>query len=199
MTKSELRKAYLNRRNALSSAERADKSRKIAELFFENVDLTDISVLHCFISIDKFNEVDTSLITNEIWSRYPHVVIAVPRVHPETDKIESLVYDSEACLIKGSWGTLEPLEGSQVDPAKIDVVLVPLICFDEFGFRVGYGKGYYDRLLALCRPDCLKIGLSFFAPITRIEDVHGWDIPLDQCVTPDALFIITSTDRRLIA
>jgi 5-formyltetrahydrofolate cyclo-ligase len=62
--------------------------------------------------------------------------------------------------------------------------LVPLLAYDLKGNRVGYGKGYYDRFLAECRPDALKIGFSYFEPEEQINDTEDFDIPLNYCVTP---------------
>ena len=62
---------------------------------------------------------------------------------------------------------------------------MPLLCCDRRGFRVGYGKGFYDKFLSRCRPDCLKIGLSFFEPTEIIADINDYDVKLDYCVTPE--------------
>ncbi|MDQ3180555.1 MAG: 5-formyltetrahydrofolate cyclo-ligase, partial [Acidobacteriota bacterium] len=75
-----------------------------------------------------------------------------------------------------------------IETEKIDIVLVPLLCFDRKGFRVGYGKGFYDRFLKNCRTDCLKIGLSYFAPIKEISDVQDFDVRLDFSITPEEIF-----------
>ena len=69
------------------------------------------------------------------------------------------------------------------------MVLVPLLNFDEEGNRVGYGKGYYDRFLAHCRPDCIKVGFSYFEPLDSIDDVHEYDIKLDYGITPGGIFV----------
>ena len=66
------------------------------------------------------------------------------------------------------------------------MVLVPGVCFDRDGHRVGYGKGFYDRFLKTCRPDCVKIGLSFFEPVEKIDDVHNGDIALDFLVSAES-------------
>jgi 5-formyltetrahydrofolate cyclo-ligase len=65
------------------------------------------------------------------------------------------------------------------------MVLVPLLAFDRQGFRVGYGKGFYDRFLQ--NLSTLKIGLSFFDADEDIDDVHAYDIQLDQCITPNKI------------
>ena len=71
---------------------------------------------------------------------------------------------------------------------EIDLVLVPLLAFDKNGYRVGYGKGYYDKFLSNCRPDVIKIGLSFFDAVDEIEDIDDYDLPLNFCVTPQRLY-----------
>jgi 5-formyltetrahydrofolate cyclo-ligase len=198
MTKSELRQIFLERRRAFSSAERADKSRRIADLFFTSTDLSEIKLLHTFIPLENRNEVDTSLITHEVWSRSPRIEVAVPRVNFKTGEVESLGYTAEIELIENAWGLREPGGGELIDPKTIDLVLVPLVCFDERGYRVGYGKGFYDKFLKRCRPACLKIGLSFFPAVDRIDDVHGGDIPLDSFITPEKIYRRDAESQRLI-
>jgi 5-formyltetrahydrofolate cyclo-ligase len=83
----------------------------------------------------------------------------------------------------------EPMHDDEVDPAEIDLVLVPLLAFDKKGFRVGYGKGYYDRFLNGCRDDCIKLGFSYFEPIESIEGTHEFDVPLDLCITPQQVYV----------
>jgi 5-formyltetrahydrofolate cyclo-ligase len=68
------------------------------------------------------------------------------------------------------------------------MVLIPLLAFDQTGQRVGYGKGYYDRFLANCRPDCIKTGLSFFPAEDKITDTNTFDIAMDFCITPDKIY-----------
>jgi 5-formyltetrahydrofolate cyclo-ligase len=63
-----------------------------------------------------------------------------------------------------------------------------LLIFDEVGNRVGYGKGYYDRFLAGCKPEMLKIGLSFFSPVESVEDADFFDKKLDFCITPESVY-----------
>ena len=69
------------------------------------------------------------------------------------------------------------------------MVLVPLLAFDSKGYRVGYGKGFYDRFLKQCRNDCVKIGLSYFEPIDAINDAGEFDVPLDFCITPQKAYV----------
>ena len=84
---------------------------------------------------------------------------------------------------------LEPLETEVIDPLDIDMVLVPMLVCDVAGNRVGFGKGYYDRYLSRCRPDCLKVGLSYFTPIDQVEDANEFDVPLNFCITPEKVYV----------
>lgn len=84
------------------------------------------------------------------------------------------------------YGIPEPSEGQTVSTDRIDVVIVPLLVADKNGHRVGYGGGFYDRFLSTCRDDTLKVGLSFFPPVsTPVSDVDLHDISLDALVSPD--------------
>jgi 5-formyltetrahydrofolate cyclo-ligase len=72
-------------------------------------------------------------------------------------------------------------------PTDLDVVFIPLLQADTQGNRLGYGKGFYDRYLALCRPNVIKIGLNFFEPIPSIP-AEKTDIPLNYLITPNRVY-----------
>ena len=188
MTKSELRKICLERRMSLSQEEMAKKNQQIADRFFKSVNLTDVKVLHCFIPIAKFNEIDTSLIYNKVWKDFPAIKTVAPRVNYAAGEIENFIFGPETDLVENEWGIHEPGGGEKLSDREVDMVLVPLLCFDRRGYRVGYGKGFYDRFLSKCGPDCVKIGLSHFEPLTEIFDVSHFDIKLDIGIAPDNVY-----------
>lgn len=194
MTKSELRKIYLEKRNALSAAEHAELSERIATRFAEEVDVAGLASMHCFISMEHKGEPDTRGIFEQAWKKFPNMRTYAPRINRETGEIDALSYTPATVLARNDWCIPEPAEGEPVRPDEMDVVIVPLVCADARGHRVGYGKGFYDRFLKKCRPDCIKVGLSFFPPVDRIDDVHDGDFPLDFCVTPEQVF--TAETRR---
>lgn len=191
MTKEELRKSYLARRNTLSAIERSEASRLIAENLFRGYDLGQISVIHCFISIARFNEIDTSIIFSRIWREFPHVETVVPRVNFVTGEIESVRFAHDTRTFRNIWNVEEPSNGGTLEPTAIDMVLVPGLAFSRDGYRAGYGKGFYDRFLKKCRSDCRKIGLSFFEPIESIVDTHVGDVKVNAIILPSG---IVSTD-----
>lgn len=189
MLKAELRKIYLARRKTLSDSGRRRKSEEIAARFFADFDLRAVKFLHCFLPIEKFREIDTKLIFERVWTDFPDVVTLVPRVNFETGEIENLKFTRKTELAQNRWEIHEPATDELIETEKIDLVLIPLLCFDRRGFRVGYGKGFYDRLLSRCRKDCLKIGLSYSSPVPdEIENAHAADVKLDFCVTPERVW-----------
>ena len=113
-----------------------------------------------------------------------------PRIIPGTKIMQHFVWDDATTFMPNRWGIDEPdpISSQPLATQLIDAVLVPLLAFDKQGYRVGYGGGYYDRFLAGCRPDTMRIGVSFFEPIAAISDVNEWDIPLDLCLTPSTLY-----------
>ena len=188
MTKTELRTIFREKRSSLSPDERQTESRDIATRFFDAVDLTSIAVLDVFIPIAKFNEVDTSYIYKAIWRSCPNIVTTAPKVDHDIGQLYHLVFNADTAFVKNKWGISEPVLDVSVTEAAIDMTLVPLLCFDRCGHRVGYGKGFYDRFLARCRPDVRKVGLAYFGPVEQIEDIDRYDVRLDHVVTPDEVY-----------
>ena len=188
MLKAELRKQYLSKLKDLSLSERQKLSARISESFFLTFDLKEFKILHLFLSIEENKEIETRFIYEKIWRDFPAIKTVVPRVNRSIDEIESLEFNRLTELSLSSWKIPEPVGERLTEPSQIDLVLVPLLCFDEFGFRVGYGKGYYDKYLNKCRKDCLKIGLSYFPPIEKISDINKFDVPLEYCVTPEKVY-----------
>jgi 5-formyltetrahydrofolate cyclo-ligase len=184
MSKAELRREFLKRRSELSSKQVGENSRMIADRLFSAADLRQVHTVHIFISIPKFNEVDTSLMIRRIWLEHPEIRTAAPKTHLDTGELEHIAFSSETLMAENSWGISEPSSGVRVEPPEMDLVIVPLLCFDLTGHRTGYGKGFYDRFLAACRSDCVKIGVSHFEPVDRIDGIGGHDIRLDACITP---------------
>lgn len=188
MTKGELRKNLLDRRRGLSVGEIVEISRQISDRLFSEIDLAAVGYLHTFIRIAKFNEIDTSMVYMRLWRDWPQVTTVAPRIDYETGRMQSVVFDGHTPLVEGRWGIREPAKGEMVPPSDIDMVLVPMLGFDHFGHRVGYGKGFYDRFLRQTRLDCLKVGLCHWAPLEEPIETHEGDVPLDLCVTPEGVF-----------
>lgn len=98
-------------------------------------------------------------------------------------------WDSGAPLAKGPMSIPQPANGAVLDADQIDLFLVPGIAFDMHGGRIGYGGGWYDRLLAGRRSDSLVLG---FCLDTQVSDEplprEPHDAMLDGILTPSGLF-----------
>jgi 5-formyltetrahydrofolate cyclo-ligase len=184
MTKEELRKTYLQKRRLLSDEEYEKLSIQICENFFNQVDLSSVKVLHVFIPIEKNKEPNTVFIIERLQKKFSNIGLVVPRVNHTTEEMESFLFEGFHQLEKNKWDILEPKGGKQIEPQDIDMVLIPLLAFDEAGHRVGYGKGFYDKLLSKCKIDCKRIGLSLLEPVAKIDDISVHDGKLHACITP---------------
>lgn len=184
MTKVELRKIYLDKRKSISEAEYFQFNQLIHDQFFSVVDLSFVKVLHSFLPLITNKEPDTWPIIDRIRREFPRIRLSIPRINKKTGQLENFYFEGLHQLQENNWGILQPKQGVPTESNKIDVILVPLLAFDETGHRVGYGKGYYDKFLATCRIDCKKIGISFFDPVKEIEDTNENDFQLTACLTP---------------
>lgn len=163
-------------------------SRDIADRLFSQISFGSLRIFHCYISLEHFGEVETGIVFSGVWQMHPSIITTAPRVDDQRRDIDSMIYRHDTPTLESSWSIPEPA-GSEIVPSQaLDLVIVPLLCFDRRGHRVGYGRGFYDRLLQKCRPDCIKAGLSFFPPVNSIDDITEADIPLDVCVTPGETF-----------
>lgn len=184
MTKQELRKTYLEKRRNLSQTELNLRSRLICANFFSRFNLEFVRFIHVFLPIAKQNEPDTWLIIEKIRLEYPTTKILVPRIKTLSNNLEHVELHNSSSLSENRLGIKEPELGEIRQPDEVDMVLVPLLTFDLNGHRVGYGKGFYDRFLAECRPDTLKIGVSLFDGVLKIDDINSHDQPIHHCITP---------------
>ncbi len=110
--------------------------------------------------------------------------ISVPRViDEEIIRFYRLTGNTELCA-DNKFGIEEPGENEQtlVDPQELDLIVVPALCFDKKGYRLGRGKGYYDRFLALC-PQAYKIGVTI--GMMSVEELPGdpWDLPMHEVIS----------------
>jgi 5-formyltetrahydrofolate cyclo-ligase len=93
--------------------------------------------------------------------------------------------DSEVELVPGPLGIRQPSpDAPRVAHEAVDAVIVPGVAYDEFGSRLGYGGGYFDRLLPLLRPDCIRIGVAFDEQLLAEIPSEEHDAHVDFVVTP---------------
>ena len=178
LNKHKLREEIRRRRASLPTYEVLEKSNRIVTRLKEMDDFINAGVIACYISFD--NEVYThGLIKQFIKSKD----ILVPVVRGNEIFLSHIMDWKE--LKSGTYGILEPA-GEFIRKRgydEVELIIVPGIVFDKKGRRIGYGGGYYDRLLSSM--DALKVALAYeFQIFDEIpEDEH--DIRMDVIVTEE--------------
>jgi len=195
MKKKQLREIYLAKRKSLKRGEQAAKNQAITEGFLKLFQASSLPYLHVFLPILKNNEIDTWPIIQAIWKNFPSTTVVTSVTDFETKTMRNYQLKPATQLITNRWGISEPSEAEPIDDLAIDWVIVPLLCFDERGFRVGYGGGFYDRFLQKCRSNVKKTGVSWFAPVQNIVDIDLYDVPLDDCITPTSTYVFAPAQK----
>ena len=178
MKKEEIRTIYLKKRKELLSKELISLSLAISKRIFNEFDLTDKT-------ISLFLPIDTYLILEKAYQKRNK--IAMPKTNFSSNELIHILFNSFDQIETSAFGIPEPNAGEIIQPENFDIVFVPLLAIDKQGNRVGYGKGFYDRFLQKCSPDCLFIGLHLFEQMEEIDDITDTDIRLHFCITPTKL------------
>ena len=184
MTKKELRKKYKELRSALSFDAIEDLSLQIANNALK-LPIWNFENYHIFLTIHEHKEVQTDYLLHILNGKDKNVIVS--KSDFETRTMNHVLLTDNVTIKKNEWNIPEPQNGFSVADNQIDVVFVPLLAYDVFGNRVGYGKGFYDLFLSKCKPDVVKIGVSFFDAEELIEDVFTEDVRLDYCITPNTI------------
>lgn len=185
MFKKELRKKYKELRVQLSQSEIEENSLAIANRLL-SLDIWHKTYFHLFLTIEELKEIDTKFVLQILQGKDKEIVVG--KSDFLTRKMTHYLLTDNTKFKKNEYNIPEPTDGLEVPVAKIEVVFVPLLAFDAKGHRVGYGKGFYDNFLSECKPETIKIGLSFFEAEDNIDDVFENDVLLDYCVTPTSIF-----------
>jgi 5-formyltetrahydrofolate cyclo-ligase len=181
--KTEIRKASLEARRALSALERAQASEEIAARALGLPEVISARAVLAYAALPE--EVDPAALVAVL--RAAGARIALPRVCGPA--IISLHWvDEQRPLIPGPYGILEPDAACAVAAAsELDLVLVPGVAFDRGCRRLGFGGGFYDALLASLPASTPKIGLAFQEQLCDEVPVEAHDVPLDAVITPRAM------------
>lgn len=167
----------------MSKAELLRISKSITASLFSYFDFSQINSVHCYLSIQKQNEIDTFGIIENL--RLANVKIAISKSNFDTMQLDNYWFREDTKLKLNKVGVPEPINGLKAEN-PYDMIIIPLLIFDKEGHRIGYGKGFYDRFLATV-PNTIKVGLSCFEPVSKIPEIDKLDIVLDHCITPESI------------
>lgn len=177
-TKDELRQRLLQRRRTLPS----ELHSLWSEAIVERLAAADwLQRAQCILAYHPVRgEVDLRPLWRAISGGQ---VLCLPRSHPANRSLTlHRVADLEE-VRPGAYGIPEPSPAApQVTLSELDLILVPGVGYDRRGYRLGYGGGYFDRLLAMV-PRALKVAPAFSFQIVDQLPVDPWDRPVDLLVT----------------
>jgi len=174
--KKDIRKKALAARDALSPGKRTAKSREIEERLFSLPEFKSARVILFFASFRS--EVDTGPMIRRALTFGKRVVL--PKV-TGTELVLHEIADLDKDVSPGMWGIPEPHGSRPVMLEEIDIIIVPGAAFDEQGNRVGYGAGFYDKLLSAFGK--MTVALSFECQIVSNVPAEMHDIPIKKIVT----------------
>lgn len=178
--KATIRKEMLQKRKSLSPVEVDEKSSQILAQLIALGLLDRPQVVMCYM--DFRNEVRTEALIEYLLSE--EKVVVLPKVNPETNELDLFQIQGFKDMVLSNYGILEPAEHLPAAlPSDLDLILAPGVAFDLKGYRMGYGAGYYDKLLPQIRPDCAVIGLAFDLQVAESLPVEAHDQPMDSILT----------------
>lgn len=181
MKKQQLREIYKQKRQDLTENQINKLQQNIYQQIY-NLDISDVKTVHLFLSLSKFKEIDTQPIID--FFRSKKINIAASKCNFKNNTLSHFYLEENTVLELNKFSVPEPINATQIDEKELDIIFVPLLISDQKNYRVGYGKGFYDRFLSNCKKEAKFIGLNFFKPIHKIEDINKFDIPLDKIIYP---------------
>ncbi|MCY8592704.1 5-formyltetrahydrofolate cyclo-ligase [Bacillus haynesii] len=160
------------------------KAEAIHRKLFQSKQWKKASVIA--LTISRNREVPTKPIIEQ--ARLEGKTVCIPKCMPETKEMHFRSYQDENDLEVVYFGLQEPIvhKTERMDPEDIDFILVPGICYDRTGYRIGYGGGYYDRYLADFTKDTAS--LAFECQVIDHVPKEPHDIPVKQVLTEDAVY-----------
>ena len=186
-----IRKETLSRRRRLSTSDRESLSKKICTHIMEWIEnqysfVENDSINGVLVYLSMKSEVKTQALVEYLLNTGK--TVAAPVV--DNDKgilIPRSINNLSSDLVQHRLGMLEPNENCPVFPCKdLTHIIVPGIAFDLNGYRLGYGKGFYDKFLP-SSPNATTIGLAFHTQLVENTYPQTWDIPMKYICTENGL------------
>lgn len=182
-----LRHEIRQKHTQLNSTFKQEVSAQIIQKLISHPVLQKSHIIASYLAAD--HEIDLQAWFTHAWQRKKLCYLPLAL---DTKKLAFGEYHNNTRLQQNRWKILEPLQNDQcLLPHQLEVVLVPLIAFDQNGYRLGRGLGYYDRsfsfLLSNPRPkNPYLIGVSYQFQAVKSIFSNPWDVPLNEVITETA-------------
>jgi 5-formyltetrahydrofolate cyclo-ligase len=187
-SKSKLREQLKKQRQSLSAQEAKEFSQEIIKSCTKILNMLSIRNVHIYLPLEKYNEVDTWPLARYIWQNHPHIKTATWQKTQDGQFLPVLV-DSKTQFITDEGGLCQPKNATSLPPdIKYDVIVAPLLGFDDHGHRLGYGDGFYDRFL-ITQEAAQTVGLCYeFGHLKTLIPFESHDIPLKTIITEKEIY-----------
>ncbi len=180
MERERVRAEVLCKRDGLALETRAVFSEQIADAVMSWIQREGFDAVMLYLSMRS--EVETEGLLERLLRAGKRV--CAPVVDTERNSmIPRRIQDVRTDLVRHRYGMLEPRTACPIFPvAQLQLVVVPGIAFDRKGYRLGYGKGFYDRFLANCL-QAVRIGLAYQIQVVEDTLPEAWDVPVQHIFT----------------
>ena len=175
-----LRTEILRSRDALAPEERTRLSRSILNTLSTWIQTSGFDIVMLYLSMRS--EVGTTGLLEGLLNAGKQVCAPVVDTE-QLDLVPRRIQNLKTKLIRHPYGMLEPNEACPLFPTEhLQLIVVPGIAFDRNGYRLGYGKGFYDRFLMKC-PDAVAIGVAYHIQLVEDTFPQEWDVPVQHIFT----------------
>jgi len=169
-----------HRREALTSEERTRLSQRIVDFTAHWIQRQGFDSVMLYLSMRS--EVETTGLLEELLNSGKQVCAPVV----DTEQLELIprrIQNLKTELVRHPYGMLEPNETCPIFPTEhLQLIVVPGIAFDRNGYRLGYGKGFYDRFLTKCSY-AVAVGLAYEIQLVENTFPQTWDVPVQHIFT----------------
>jgi 5-formyltetrahydrofolate cyclo-ligase len=176
--KSEARKLAIQRKSELSPDELKKQTNKIIERFTVTDDFIHAKTVHCYLP-SRPGEFDTHRLI-DLMDRAGKTIV-IPKMNQVSRTLQRFYFTGWENIIRNSEGFLEPRSGINEDNSDIDLFIVPALAVSSVGHRVGYGGGFYDKMLK--NTYAPKTVLAFEFQVFDSIEYTPQDIRVDKIIT----------------
>ena len=175
-----VRAETLYRREALTSEERTRLSQHIVDSTMPWIQREGFGSVMLYLSMRS--EVETTGLLEGLLNAGKQVCAPVVNTE-QLDLVPRRIRNLKTELVRHPYGMLEPNEACPIFPTEhLQLIVVPGVAFDRNGYRLGYGKGFYDRFLMTC-PHAVAIGLAYEMQFVEDTFPQEWDVPVQHIFT----------------
>jgi 5-formyltetrahydrofolate cyclo-ligase len=189
--KDQLRADVRLRRKAIHSSDRQLFDQSINRALLDLVEQSRIASLAAYLPFDGEPDIRPALA--RLSRQGVQIVLPVVTKNTDTKALQFRCWDPTTELVKSSFGLYEPRATDSVPVQNLDLVLLPLVAWDESGRRLGMGSGFYDRALSSLadRDRPLRVGIAYEAQKSSDLPEDPWDVRLHEVISENGRFTCT--------